>query len=259
MRHDIVIIDRMDFPPISKGNFLLIDAYSPSLPTVKTGQIELPQVLDWDRNSPLMSNVNIRGLTVEQAAMIQANPLLHPEIESPQTGLMYSYEEDGVRAVFLGFDISRSDLPVKVAFPVMMSNIINWLNPNKLTFSTLHAKAGTDYNIYLEPQTEEISIRVPGERWKKYPVNENPFTYSATTTVGVYTVSENKKTRYFTVNLVDESESNITVPVIDETFEPLRTSAAVNEQVRTQQPLWMVFLLLGLSILMLEWYAWLKT
>ena len=31
-RHDIVIVDRMDFPETAKGNFLLIDSYSPSIP-----------------------------------------------------------------------------------------------------------------------------------------------------------------------------------------------------------------------------------
>ena len=30
-RHDIVIVDRMDFPPTRSGNLVLIDAFSPSI------------------------------------------------------------------------------------------------------------------------------------------------------------------------------------------------------------------------------------
>ena len=39
MGHDIVIVDRLDFPKTEKGNFLLIDAYSSSIPVSKTGQV----------------------------------------------------------------------------------------------------------------------------------------------------------------------------------------------------------------------------
>ena len=31
---------------------------------------------------------------------------------------------------------NRSDLPLRVAFPVMMNNIFNWLNPNTLDFTS---------------------------------------------------------------------------------------------------------------------------
>jgi Ca-activated chloride channel family protein len=258
MGHDIVIVDQMDFPATDIGNFLVIDSYSPSIPVVKTGQVDFPDIFDWDRRSPLMANVNLGGLTIEQASKLQADEVLRPVIESSQTGLMYTYEKEGMRAVFLGFDITRSDLPLKVAFPVMMSNIINWLNPNKLGFSTLQAKAGEPYDIYLHPNTKEIFTRAPKERAEKHQITSNPFIYTETDKVGVYTVSEDTKRRYFTVNLVDESESDITVPVIEAETTDTAFSTIDTEQVPMQQPLWPFFLLLGVVMLMLEWYFWLR-
>lgn len=257
MRHDIVIIDRMDFPVTDRGNFLLIDAYSPSIPIAKTGQIDFPNIFDWDEKNPLMANVNVSGLTIEQAAAFQADTILDPVIESSQTGLMYTYQEDDMRAVLLGFDITRSNLPLKVAFPVMMSNIINWLNPNKLTFSVLHTKAGEPYDIDLQPQITELSIRAPGKKSRKHQVTSNPFRYTDTKTVGIYTIYEDQKKRYFTVNLVDESESDITVPVSDVSS---RTSdeTVESEEIATQQPLWSLFLLAGVVMMMVEWYVWLR-
>ncbi len=257
MRHDIVIIDRMDFPAAESGNFLLIDSYSPSIPINKTGQIDFPAILDWDKKSPLMANVNLGGLTIEQAATLQTDMIRRPVVESSQTGLVYTYEEDDMRAVLLGFDITRTDLPLKVAFPVMMSNIINWLNPNKLMFSVLHSRAGEPYNIYLQPQTQQFSVRAPGEKSRKYQVTSNPFRYTDTKTVGIYTVYEDKKKRYFTVNLTDESESNITVPGID-VISPTSDAAVDSEEITTQQPLWPFFLALSFSVLILEWYVWLR-
>ncbi|MBW2412007.1 MAG: VWA domain-containing protein, partial [Deltaproteobacteria bacterium] len=151
LRHDIVIVDRMDFPETQKGNFLLINAYSPSIPLVKTGEILFPRNIHWDHGNPIMANVDFGGMVVEQATLLQAGKQAVPVVESADTGLLYTYENDGLRAAIMGFDITRSDLPFKIAFPVMMSNIVNWLNPHKLEFSALQARAGRPFEIFLDP------------------------------------------------------------------------------------------------------------
>jgi len=256
-RHDIVIVDRMDFPETDRGNFLLIDAYSPSIPVIKTGQVRLPEILAWDRKSPLMANVNLSGLIVEEGAKLQADKQLQPLIESARTGLMYALEENGLRVVLIGFDFTRSDLPLKVAFPVMMSNIFNWLNPHKLEFSILQTQAGEAFDIYLNPQTDTIYTRAPYEKWEKHQVKMNPFRYKSTGRVGIYTIAENGKERYFTVNLADESESDINSISLehrpDQSGPPL-----VSAEISAQQPLWMFFIIIGCALLMIEWYSWLK-
>jgi hypothetical protein len=257
LRHDIVIVDRMDFPKIEKGNLLLIDSYSPSIPILKTGHLRFPKNLDWDRKSPLMANVNVGGLIVEQAAILQADKRLQPVIESTQTGLMYTYEEGGLRAVLLGFDLTKSDLPLKIAFPVMMSNIINWLNPHKLEFSTLQTRAGEPFDIYLDPQTNTFYTRAPQDKWERQQVETNPFRYTHTRKVGIYSISENDKQRYFTVNLADASESDIRTTSLeqlsDKPDDPL-----VPEKISVQQPLWTFFLLFGCALMIIEWYLWLS-
>jgi hypothetical protein len=256
-RHDIVIVDRMDFPETERGNFLLIDAYSPAIPVIKTGQVRLPEILAWDRKSPLLANLNLSGLIVEEGAKLQADKQLQPLIESARTGLMYALEENGLRVVLIGFDFTRSDLPFKVAFPVMMSNIFNWLNPHKLEFSILQTQAGEAFDIYLNPQTDTLYTRAPYEKWEKHRVKMNPFRYQNTGRVGIYTIAENAKERYFTVNLADESESDINSISLehqpDQSEPPL-----VSEKIAAQQPLWMLFVLMGCALLMIEWYSWLK-
>jgi len=257
LRHDIVIVDRMNFPKTDKGNFLLIDSYSPSIPIIKTGDIRFPTNLDWNRKSALMTNVDVGTLIIEQAAQLETAKHLQPVLESTQTGLIYAYEKAGLRAVLMGFDLSQSDLPLKVAFPVMMSNIINWLNPHRLEFSTFHTRAGEPFEIYLKPQTITFYTRAPHEKWERHRASANPFRYTHTQKVGVYTISENDKQRYFTVNLVDENESDLAATFIEPSDEKT-DSALVAEEISVQQPLWMFLILMGLGMLLLEWYFWLK-
>ncbi len=253
-RHDIVIVDRMDFPETKKGNFLLINAYSPSIPLIKTGEISFPRNITWDRENPLMADVDLGGVIVEQLPRLQAGKQVIPVVESSDTGLLYAFEKDGLRAVILGFDITRSDLPFKIAFPVMMSNIFNWLNPHRLEFSTLQTRTGEPFDIYLAPRTETFYTRAPHEKWEKQQAVANPFRYTRTDQVGIYSIYENGKQRSFTVNLADESESDIiassTEPTPDEPLRPVEVSA--------RHPLWAGLLLLCCVVLVAEWFVWLK-
>jgi hypothetical protein len=257
-RHDIVIVDRMEFPPTERGNFLLIDSYSPSIPLSKTGRVGLPEIQTWNHNSPLMVNVDLRNLIIEESARLHSDKKLQPVVESARTGLMYAFEEKGLRVVHFGFDFTKSDLPFKVAFPVMISNIFNWLNPHKLAFSILQTRAGETFDIHLSPQTDAIYIRAPFEKWEKHPVDMNPLKYNNTGRVGIYTIIENGKERYFTVNLTDASESDINSTTIE---NPPRKSesSALSEQISAQQPLWMIFVIMASLLLVIEWYSWLKS
>jgi hypothetical protein len=254
LRHDIVIVDRMDFPETKKGNFILINAYSPTLPLVKTGEISFPENLSWDDDNPLMADVDIGGLIIEQATGLQAGKHAHTVVESAQTGLIFTYEKGGMRAVLLGFDITRSDLPFKIAFPVMMSNIFNWLNPHKLEFSTLQTRAGEPFDIFLDPETEMFYTQAPREKWEKQQAAANPFRYTRTNQVGVYSIYEKDKQRYFSVNLADETESDINAS----TIERAPDEPPFFQEVSARHSLWAVFILLGLVVLFLEWFFWLR-
>lgn len=262
--HDLVIVDRLDAPPTDSGNLLLLDALSPSIPLAKTGETAFPEVFDWDEAHPVLADVNLSGLTIERTNRLEpvdpaadAGGALSPLVEAPDTGLIYAYERGDLRAVVVGFDVTRSDLPLKVAFPVMMSNIVNWLNPNRLSFSALKAQAGDPFAIQVARDTTAIRVRAPDGEWAEYPITERPLLFTDTWQTGTYTILENKKSRYFTVNLVDAAESDITVPPIDMTSYIARLTADSQETTGTQ-PLWAWLIASGIAFILVEWFAWLK-
>jgi hypothetical protein len=255
MRHDMVILDRIS-PPISeRGNFLFIDAFSPSVPVVETGRLEVPEILDWNREHPLMSNLDWSGVRIEDAALVETAEHMRPLLESRQTGLMFAYEKKGLRAVILGFDVTKSDLPLRVAFPVMMENIFEWLHPDKLRFTSYQTKSGKPFSIYLNPQTKIISVEKPSGEKSRYRTQTNPFEYVDTTEVGIYRIAEGETRRYFAVNLLDESESDIRPPPPGFATRE-RTDQTSQDPVRAELPLWIFFILTAGTGLVLEWYFW---
>jgi hypothetical protein len=255
-RHDIVILDRISRPNIERGNFLLIQTLSPSIPIKNLGDIEAPRVLDWDRDHPLMEGLDLSSLKIETAMELKEEAPLKPILESQDTGLMYAYENEGIRAVVMGFDLTGSDLPLRIAFPVMMSNIFNWLYPYKLRFSSQQVQAGKPFAIYLEVPTKEISVRMPMGKWEKFPVEGNPYYYTNTVETGIYVIAEDKRRKYFAVNLVDEEESNIRASKFRKVKDGPKESSL--EVVKKMVPIWPYLIILGCALLFLEWYVWCK-
>ena len=241
---------------MERGNFLLIDAYSPALPFKRTGRQEHPAVLAWDRQHPLMAHVNPDGLIIAAASRIEAQGAVHPVVESAETVLMGTYADAGLRTVWLGFDVAASDLPLRVAFPVMVGNIIDWLVPHKLNFSILRAAPGEPVDLYLSPQTTAVSVRAPHAKWERIEVGTNPLPYANTGRVGVYTLVEDKRPRHFTVNLVAESESDIRSPDLEKL--PGRSGPAAAQAAAARQPLQAWLLAAVLMVLLCEWVVWLK-
>ena len=54
--------------------------------------------------------------------------------KSVETPLMLTWERGKLRLFFIGFDITASDLPLRVAFPVLFHNAFEWFQATQLEF-----------------------------------------------------------------------------------------------------------------------------
>jgi Ca-activated chloride channel family protein len=255
--HDLVILDGISPPATGRGNFLMINAFSPSIPITKTGVKDNPVILDWDRRHPVMQDLDLGTLQIRSASLVKTEPGIKPLLEARNQGLIYAYEKEGLRAILINFDLKQSDLPFRVAFPVLMTNCFRWLQPHQFSFTPLQVKAGEPFPLYLRPATQSVSIGLPSGKWVRQPVPSNPFPYPHTEKVGVYTVLEKEKRSYFAVNLFDESESNIRVDPSGLGKQPDWTGVE-KETVQTPVQTWFLILLGTVILLVLEYYLWLN-
>jgi Ca-activated chloride channel homolog len=255
--HDLVILDGISPPSTKQGNFLMINAFSPSIPIIKTGLQNNPVVLDWDRGHPVMQNLDLGTMQIKTASIVKAEANLRPLLEARNQGLIYAYEKEGLRAVLINFDLKQSDLPFRVAFPVLMTNCFKWLQPHRFSFAPMQVKAGEPFSLYLRPATQSISIGLPNGKWVNQPVLSNPFPYPHTEKVGVYTVGEQEKRTYFAVNLFDASESDIRVEPSG-LEKQTGLSGTTKETTLTPVHFWFLVLLAAVLFLILEYYVWLN-
>src|SRR5256712_4827374 len=123
---DVVVLNRtppVDLPP---GNYLLVGTTALNLPLAVDGAVRAPQVLRWSRTHPVMRYVDLHDLTIGSALALR--PRGGEVLAEGEVPLIWAYDSAGIRAVVLGFGLQESDLPLQIAFPILLNNALSWLS-----------------------------------------------------------------------------------------------------------------------------------
>src|SRR5205085_11156141 len=115
--------------------------------------------------------------------------------------------------VVLPFDLHWSNFGLMSGFPIFVSNVMNYLQPNDAT--DIKTPAPGD-SILIQPlaQADEIIVRRPDGASHSYKPGGKPVAYNDTDAVGLYQVAQRSngkglQEQMFAINLGDAAESNI--------------------------------------------------
>ena len=130
-------------------------------------------------------------------------------VEAVGGPIVYLLEEPNRKAVFFGFDLFRSDLPLRVEFPVMMSRALRWLHPADLDQSSLSLQTGQPILLPVEHGVTTAAVRTPSGRSVRAQVTRGVISFTETDEVGVYTVATSRGETKVAVNLFNPDESEL--------------------------------------------------
>lgn len=246
---DVVIIDSFNPPKVGPGRFVFVNGAPSDVPIELLGRMERPTIMDWDRNHPVMRHVELAKIAVEEALRIRPLAAGRALVETVGGPLMYALEETDRKAVFVGFDLFKSDFPLRVAFPLILSNSLRWLHPAGLEQTSLQIAAGQPILLPVEHGVNTVTVTTPRGRSVKGQVTRGVVSFTETDEVGVYTLATAKGDIKIAVNLMDADESNVAP-------RPLPTTAggaaAATAAVPIQKELWPVFVAIAAALLALE-------
>jgi hypothetical protein len=249
----VIIFNGVQPPPLQRGNFLLINTLPQDTRLSATGSVVRPPVLDWDHQHPLLQFVDLTDLRIETALALQPQREAHSLIDGPDMSLLSVIEEPSLRVLTLAFDLMQSDLPLRVAFPVFMSNLLRWLDPSSSDDAVGQVHAGMPYPIFFETPVQHVTVQDPQGKEREYTVQGNPWIFPDAERIGVYIFRYGDAKRYLTVSLLDQDESDISPA----TALPSLSAAAASQHAGViETPLWSYLLLGGVVILLGEWYVW---
>jgi Mg-chelatase subunit ChlD len=116
---DVVVLDGTSPAKIGAGRFVLVNSTPGDVPIESLGTMEQPVVLDWVRTHPVMRFVDLSKVAVEEALRVRPLAAGKTLLESVGGPLIFLLEEPQRKAVFVGFDLFKTDLPLRVAFPLI--------------------------------------------------------------------------------------------------------------------------------------------
>jgi len=158
----------------------------------------------------------------------------------------------------LTFDLRESDLPLQVAYPILFSDLINFLAPPAAFDASQVLHPGESLSILPQPGVERVVIASPSNKAYTLLPSASALVFSETDETGYYAVNflskGSSKTEYFAVNLFDSMESNIRTR---ESIQVGRTAIAPasTNQVGLRE-LWPWLAALALLILLVEWLVY---
>lgn len=228
-----------------------------------TGTVELPIPQIIDPADPLVAGLELSGTSILDAAQIStpgwANPLVIDAVSTvAPVPLLFAGETAGRRIAVLAFSINRSDLPLNVAFPIMISRLVRWLAPGSVGLVPTALAPGEillldDFLLTLPGSVNRLSVIKPDGSAEMLNTQQTPIVFAGTDQPGVYHIElDGSAAISFAVNSFSASESDITpsAPPAELLTEGGQNSAA--SQLAPHEG-WRWAAVLALIILMIEW------
>lgn len=247
---DVVVLDSINAPRVGTGRFVFVNTVPPDVPIEVLGKVDHPEVMDWDRNHPIMQHVDLAKVGIEDALRIRPLAAGRALAESMSGPLIYVLEEADRRAVFVGFDLFKTDFPLRVAFPLILANSLRWLHPAGLDQASLQLPAGQPILLPVPYGVREATVTTPSGRAVKAQVTRGMVSFTETDEVGIYTIASPRGDTRVAVNLMEADESNLAPRPLPTSPPPPPGPTAA--PVPIQRELWPVFVAAAAVLLALE-------
>ncbi|HSK51427.1 MAG TPA: VWA domain-containing protein [Clostridia bacterium] len=157
-----------------------------------TGTLTNPGIGTLNPDEPILSYVDLSTTHIAEAVRLTLPDWARTVIPGPRgSPLLYAGERAGLPAAVLAFDPRQSDLPLQVAFPILLANLTGELMGASTT--PLDAVApGDPVELSLRPGVAALRVETPGgEVHELVPSVDGgtAVTFSATDLPGVYSVT----------------------------------------------------------------------
>jgi Ca-activated chloride channel family protein len=250
---DVVVVDSVSPPKLGNGRFVLVNTVPSDVPLEVLGRLDNPTIMDWDRTHPIMRQIDFAKVTIEDAMRVRPVAAGKTLVEAVGGPLIYALEERDRKALFFGFDLFRTDFPLRVAFPLILSKGLRWLSPVGLDQSSLQLQAGQPILLPVEHGVSTATVRTPSGRSVRAQVNRGMASFTETDEVGIYNVVTGRGETKVAVNLMNADESDLTPQPLPTFVEGPRPESP---PVSILRELWPFFVILAVLLFALEGFLY---
>lgn len=242
---DLIVWDRLDAPVACDANEWFIDAVGTGAPA-RMGPQQKAAVVLWRPDAPIAGSAGLTDMRYAGFRALQPSDWARVMADSGGAPIIVAGEKGGYRKLSFGWNLLDSDLPLRVTFPILVGNTVEWLLGHG-TGASAHAP-GDVVRIDMAEGKAPISVQLPGGEAASLAAASEEFTQ--TERAGVYSWTQGGESGAFAVNLASRDESLVR----SRTHEWASPAQKVGGGIpRTNREIAGWFLLAVLALLSLEW------
>jgi hypothetical protein len=266
---DLTVATPAEYPPAGRFDAIVFDDWTPPTPPETSalyfhptgagspfevrGEAEAPWFDQVDRRHPLVRWVSLGDVNVAAAEKLALRPGDRVVAGSPGAPLIVAREGANRRVAALAFDVRRSDLPLRIAFPLFVLNAVDWMTGEDPQYLSSF-ETGDSWRVPVDAGLSQATIVDPSGERTIVPVVEGRAVYSGTR-AGFYRAEAGGKTVEFAANLAAPSESAMK-PSPRLTVAGTAAGAVRGFTVGIRREVWVYLLFGAFGILAIEWFTY---
>ncbi|MGQ0848309.1 MAG: vWA domain-containing protein [Actinomycetota bacterium] len=232
---DLQVIDRGDQYDIDRPTWLI----APTTPPEGVTLIEFVRntAVTYQRpGEPILDSVDLSQMAVAEAQVVDA-PRWLTLVRAGEVPLILLGEVSGHRVAYFTFDLTHSNLPIQIGFPILGARLLDWLAGGSAG-AVLTEPAGSPIQLTAAPGSTIFVTTPNGERRQ---LAEGATSFVDTGAPGVYRVASVDAD-----GAVSEGPSAVRTFVAEESAGSSRLITTTGAATETEEP----------SVLIREWAPW---
>ena len=268
---DVVIFDDVtpEVLPPPPANLIFFHPTGEHSPIAVRGEIERPHITNLDEGHPVMRWITLADVYMDKSNVFELDAkkgesALASAIDAP----VIAARRDGKRKLIaFGFSLpaggreSATDLPMRVAFPMLLVNALDWFSGDQADLLTTY-RTGSRERVPLDGVVgaTEAEVRGPDGAITKTPVIEGLATFYGAR-VGYYDLAAKTPDGKvmaqveLAANLASPTESDI-APSSELSLGHRKLEAPETFAITHSQKLWIYLVLFAAGLIVVEWITY---
>lgn len=256
----LTVLDGVTPEPLPPGNLLFVGPLRSTELFSVTGEVQFPALRPATGNEPLLRNVSVAEINVLRSAQLSKPVWARTVIDSDGGPILLAGEQNGRRIGVLGFELQNSDLPLQVAFPVLLANLAGYLAPGQ-GGEAAQIQPGQPLVVPVPPDATSVTITDPQGNETELTPQNNQAIFGATEMLGIYEIAIERQgadpvERAAAVNLQNAAESRVEPRKQLNLFQSGGRVVAQAQERAGRSEMWRWLAWIALIVLIVEWLVY---
>lgn len=269
---DVVIFDGATPLTAPRANAIYLDPRGPGSPVKVDAELKSPYFAKIERKHPIVRWTALDDVNIARGHKLVPEPLDKVVGASEEGPILVAGQRGGFKFVAMGFDVRESDLPLRVAWPLLLVNSINYFTDEDAQYISSF-RTGDVWRVPVVSPSGQARLKAPGGNELFVPVHEGRAVYLGER-AGFYELAgaegvpgepkddakgggaDGARTvTSFAANLLDAEESAIE-PAKELVVDGKKAGTLSGFQIGVRREIWIYLLLAAILLTAIEWITY---